>query len=262
MAAATLAAVTAALLLDRGETQAVFSVLDPARAQFPGDLRLQQLSVLAWKRRGELEKAMDNLGPLLARSKEDDETAGIMAGVYKQVFLDRGRDPEILLKSHRAYLAGWEGSRASNAYLGINASATALWLGRPADSRRLAAEVRQLLFKRIAALNKGGDAQMLAGSYWDEVTLAEAQLLMGSIADARRRYQSAFTRAARSRGMVKVASDQAQRHLPLLGLTLSGLEFFSASMPSPRNAIGGQCILGVTGHRALDDEAELKKAGD
>jgi len=132
MAASTVAAVVANLLIDHGEIDAAFEVLAPARSQFPDDLRLVQLAVFAWKRRGDIEKAMETAGPLLARSKDDDETAGIVAGVYKQAHLDRGRDPELLLKAFRAYLGGWEGSKGSNAYLGINAAACAL-VARQAD---------------------------------------------------------------------------------------------------------------------------------
>ena len=76
-------------------------------AQFPDDFRLVQLAVFAWKRRGDIEKAMETAGPLLARSKDDDESAGIVAGVYKQAYLDRGRDPECSpSKSSAAYLGG------------------------------------------------------------------------------------------------------------------------------------------------------------
>ncbi|MGD1278310.1 MAG: tetratricopeptide repeat protein [Tepidisphaeraceae bacterium] len=254
MVAATVAAVFANLLLDRGDCDQAFAVLEQALAQFPDDLRLQQLIVLAWKRRGDLDKAVQHAAPLVARSRDDDETAGIVAGVYKQVYLDRGQDTDMLLKSHRAYLAGWEGSKNSNVYLGINAAATALWLGRAADSRRLAGEVRQLLLNRVAALAKAGDPQMLAASYWDQVTLAEAELLLGELAAARLRYQSAFKQSAQSKGNIKVASEQAQRHLPLLGLSLSGKEFFKLEQPSP----GGQLVIGVTGHRTLSDEEAIR----
>ena len=209
MIAATLAAVIADLLLCRGETELAFSVLDPAFAKFPDDLRIQQLTVLAWKRRGDLKKAVEKAGPLLARTRDDDETAGIIAGVYKQLFLDAG-EADMLQKSHRAYLGGWEGSKSSNAYLGINAAATALWLGRAADSRRLAGEVRQLLLRRVDAVARAGDKQMLAASYWDEVTLAEAELLTGELSAARSRYQAAFAGQSKSRGNIKVATDQAQ----------------------------------------------------
>ena len=228
MIAATIAAVIADLLLDRGETDQAFAVLEPALARFSDDLRLQQLNVLAWKRRCDLKKAVENAAPLLARSRDDDETAGIVAGVYKQVYLEGGRDAEMLLKSHRAYLGGWEGSKSSNAYLGINAAATALWLGKCPESRRLAGEVRQLLLHRVAAIAKAADQQMLAASYWDEVTLAEAELLLGELSAAKARYQAAFARRAKFKGNIKVATDQAQRHLIPLGLTLSGAEFFKS----------------------------------
>jgi tetratricopeptide (TPR) repeat protein len=253
MIAGTVAAVIADLLLDRGEYDQAFAVLDPARQRFPDDLRLQQLAVLAWKRKGDLAKAAENAAPLLARSRDDDETAGIVAGVYKQLYLDGKRDPEMLLKSHRAYLGGWEGSKNSNAYLGINAAATALWLGKCADARRLATDVRQVLLHRVNALAKAVDAQMQAASYWDEVTLAESELLIGELSASRCRYQGAFDRSAKSKGNIKVASDQAQRHLSPLGLTISGKDFFKVTDSEPT----AQISIGVTGHRNLADEPGL-----
>jgi hypothetical protein len=253
MIAATLAAVIADLLLCRGETDLAFSVLDPAIARFPDDLRVQQLTVLAWKRRGDLKKAVEAAAPLLSRTRDDDETAGIIAGVYKQLYLDAG-ESDMLQKSHKAYLGGWEGSKNSNAYLGINAAATALWLGRAPESRRLAGEVRQLLLRRVEAVAKAGDKQMLAASYWDEVTLAEAELLTGELSAARSRYLAAFVSQAKSKGNIKVATDQAQRHLTPLGLTFSGKEFFQAvSAPEVSEPI----VIGVTGHRKLDDELAI-----
>jgi hypothetical protein len=255
MAASTIAAAIVNLLLDRGETESAFTVLEPAMARFPDDLRLQQLNVLAWKRRGNLETAAEKIGPLLARSKDDDETAGIVAGVYKQVYMDRGRDPEILGKSFRAYLGGWDGSKASNAYLGINAAALALWLGRQADSRRLAGEVRQVLLKRMAALASRKDQTNLSISYWDEVTLAEAELLLGELGSARRRYQDAFAHSAKNKGNIKVASDQADRHLAPLGLTISAKVFFA---PRAASVEAATVAIGITGHRTLADEVGLR----
>jgi hypothetical protein len=253
MIAATLAAVITDLLLCRGEIDLAFSVLEPALAKFPEDLRIQQLSVLAWKRRGDLKKAVEKATPLIGRTRDDDETAGIIAGVYKQLYLNAG-EADMLQKSNRAYLGGWEGSKCSNAYLGINAAATALWLGRAADSRRLAGDVRQLLLRRVDAVAKAGDKQMLAASYWDEVTLAEAELLTGELSAAKERYQAAFAGQAKSKGNIKVATDQAQRHLTPLGLTLSGKDFFSSSAVQ----IDQPITVGVTGHRKLDDEAAIR----
>lgn len=255
MMAATLAAVIVDILLDRDESEAAFAVLDPARKRFPDDLRLQQLAVLGWKRRGDLNMALQNVGPLLARSG-DDETAGIVGGVFKQAYLDGGGETDMLAKSHRAYRGGWEASKSSNAYLGINAASTALWMGRPAESRRLAEEVRQLLRKRIAALTRGGDQQLIASSYWDEVTLAEAELLLGEVGAGRRRYQAAFNNFAKSKGNIKVALQQAHRLLPALGITLAGKDFFKAE----DSAISKPLVIGVTGHRNLPDETAVGAA--
>ncbi|MGA3067378.1 MAG: tetratricopeptide repeat-containing protein [Tepidisphaeraceae bacterium] len=254
--AAAIAAVIADLLLNRGETDQAFILLERATARFPQDLRLQQLTVLAWKRRGDLKKAVEAAAPLQARSRDDEETAGIVAGVFKQIYLDGGRDSEWLLKSRRTYLAAWEASKSSSAYLGVNAAATALWLGKSADSRRLAGAVRQLLLGRVAAIAKAADKEMLADSYWDEVTLAEAELLLGDLSAAKARYQAAFARRANFKGNIKVATDQAQRHLLPLGLTISGKDLFNSVVPPPSEP---PLVIGVTGHRKLANESALRE---
>ena len=60
-------------------------------------------------------------------------------------------------KSHRAYKAGWIGSKRTNAYLGINAGTTALWADQPAESRRLAGEVFERFGRVDVLVNNVGD---------------------------------------------------------------------------------------------------------
>jgi hypothetical protein len=135
--ATALSAVLAEMLLDRSEYTAVRTVLDAALAKFPDELQLCQLQGLYWSRTGNLTEALRCLGPLNERYKEDDETAGITAGVYKRLWLQNKLDTALQDKSQRAYRQGWERSRRSNVYLGVNAATTALWQGRTAKRDRL-----------------------------------------------------------------------------------------------------------------------------
>jgi tetratricopeptide (TPR) repeat protein len=229
--APALAAVLAEILLDRGRHAEARAVLDRALGKFPDDLRLRQLLGLYRSRTGELEKALEILAPLAEQYRDDDETVGITAGVYKRLWLKHRHDRRWLEQSHRAYRQGWKHSRGANAYLGINAATTALWLGRPADSRQLAEEVRSLLEARRAILAGWTSDPDLAFNYWDQVTRAEAELLLGERAAARRTYLAAFAaHAAEQADNVKVTRNQLGELLRALGLPCGVDEFLAGAV--------------------------------
>ena len=137
-------AVFAEALLDRGERERACAVLEEALKEFPEDLRLRQLQGLYHSRTGNLEEARKCLEPLYEKDS-DEETAGITAGVYKRLWWKDRDNKEWLEKSHRAYAYGWKVSKQTNTFVGINAAATLLFLGRPAESQRIAEVVRNLL---------------------------------------------------------------------------------------------------------------------
>ncbi|HJT75800.1 MAG TPA: tetratricopeptide repeat-containing protein [Gemmataceae bacterium] len=212
-----LPAVLAEVLLGRHQHEEAFRVLELGLSHFPDDLRLRQLMGLHWSRNGELEEALRWLEPLHARFKDDEETAGITAGVYKRRWL-RDRDNRAdLEKSHRAYRGAWKSSRKKSVYAAINAAATALWLGREGDARQLAGEVVEQLHRRAASLPADLRDVRQPFSYWDQVTLAEAQLLLGDWSAARQAYREAFARHATRLGDIKVTRDQLAEHLEALG---------------------------------------------
>jgi hypothetical protein len=168
---------------------------------------------LYWSRLGKLEQALEWLGPLYARHPNDDETAGITAGVHKRRWLaDRSRSDD-LQRSQRAYREAYKGSGKRSTYLGINTATTALFLGKRDEARRLAREVEELLRQRAAVLP--GELNDL--DFWDAVTLAEARLLQGDRAGAEALYRSVFTRYAGLReGDIAVARAQMEEILKAL----------------------------------------------
>jgi hypothetical protein len=97
--------------------------------------------------------------------------------------------------------------------LGINAATTALWLGRRKVSARLAREVEDLLRRRAAGLPPD-----LSFNFWDHVTLAEAQLLLGDVRAAQQTYQGAFARHPEQGHNIEVARRQRDEVLRTLGL--------------------------------------------
>jgi hypothetical protein len=171
---------------------------------------------LSYSRQKDFDQARHWLEPLLERHRDDEETLGISAGLFKRLAETRD-DRAWLTRAHRAYLRGWECSRHTNAYLGINAASTALFLGQPTLAEELGSSVRDLLLRRLALLGgTSANASAVLG-YWDSVTLAEAHLLLGDFAAARTSYREAFARQAAGRGSVEVTRHQLGRLLPLLG---------------------------------------------
>jgi tetratricopeptide (TPR) repeat protein len=213
-----LAAVVAEVFLGCRRHEEAFRALNVGLARFPDDRRLHQLMGLYHSRTGDLDQAIAWLGPLYASSPDDEETAGITAGVLKRGWLaNRARTPD-LEKSHQAYRHAWKVSGKSNLYLGINSATTALWLGRVDVARRLAREVEQVLHRRAATLPRElEDDPRLAFHYWDQVTLAEAQLLQGQWETARQLYRDAFTRHPGRSGDIAVSREQRDVILDFMG---------------------------------------------
>jgi hypothetical protein len=148
----------------------------------------------------------------------DEETQGILAGAYKRRSdAEPGRRDEWLRACHARYERGWWQSREANTYLGINAAATALWLGMPDQSAAFAKSVRDLLETRRQGLEQAGPAGPRHLSLWDQLTLAEAHLLLGEWEDAKRHYCEARERFAHKEDALRVASEQAKKDLVELG---------------------------------------------
>jgi tetratricopeptide (TPR) repeat protein len=252
-----LPAALAEMLLDCGRHADARTVLDAALKEFPDDLRLRLFLGLYWSRTGNLEESLRCLEPLHEQYKDDDQAAGITAGVYKRRWLQDPSHREWLEKSQRAYRQGWERSKKMNAYLGINAATTALWLGRPAESRQVAEEVRRLLNARIAALAERLTDPDLQLNYWDQVTLAEAEMLLGDLAAARRHYRAAFaTHAEQQRANIEVSQKQLGEVLRLQGISDDVSVFLGRPL---RTATQRPVIVGVTGHRRLPRDKRLHR---
>jgi hypothetical protein len=94
-----------------------------------------------------------------------------------------------------------------------------------AESRQAAEEVRRVLEKRAAALaGQPGDANLVL-NYWDQVTRAEAELLLGNLGAAQRFYRAAFAGHADQRANIAVSRAQMEGILRALGLSLTADAF-------------------------------------
>lgn len=243
-AAALLTTIVAAeTLLDRADPSAS-EFLTLACKRFPDNPRLRQLHALGLSRSEGPEHAIAELEPLLREAPDDPETQGILAGAYKRM-AQRSGEQGWMEKAHRLYAKGWSRSRGTNTYLGINAAATALFLGRPAVAREMASAVEQHL-SRATHLD-------LASDIWAPATLAEAWLIVGELAKARSLYRRTFQIHASRVDAVLVARRQADRLLE--SLSMAPDPFWSISTAAEEIPNLG---IGVTGHRSWMADSTLE----
>lgn len=125
-------------------------------------LRVSQLYALAVSKAGVPEAALQFLDPVYQQHPEDPETAGILGGIYKEIFR-KTQQTKYALLSRDTYLANF--TLTKNYYTGINAATMSVIAGQASRGREIASEVINLLSK----------SQM---NFWEQVTLAEAYLLV------------------------------------------------------------------------------------
>lgn len=213
-----LAAVVVERLLDGDRAREAETVLKAVLDPFPDDVRLRQLHGLLCSRTGRLAEACTRLEAIATTdSAADEETQGILAGAYKRrAEAEPGRRREWLQACHDRYEQGWRGSQGANPYLGINAAATALWLGLSGQTAPIAQAVRDVLESRRQGLEEAGEA-VRSLNCWDQLTLAEAHLLLQQWDAARQHYHEAQQRFPRQTAALDVAREQAHEDLAALG---------------------------------------------
>lgn len=208
----TVSAVLAETLIDRDHRDAAERVLTACLAHHDGDPRLTQLRALVASRGGDTARALELIGQLAPERSNDPETAGILGGILKRA-ARAGDDLELLQRANRAYRRGYKKSSKRSAYLGINTATTSLMLGNTELAAQVAAKVRNVIVEREGTL---GTMQL---SFWDELTLAEADLLLGEVDRAVDRYARVFAANAERTGGIASARSQAQMIAEIMGVT-------------------------------------------
>src|SRR5690606_11745139 len=110
---------------------------------------------------GSPENAQEFLEPIYQAMPEDVETAGILGGIYKELF-KKHQDSKYAILSRDTYLKNFQGTR--HCYPGINAATMSAIAGRAAQGKEIAVEVISLINPQ-------------ATDFWELATLAEAYLL-------------------------------------------------------------------------------------
>ena len=194
------------------------------------DQRLIQLHALAVSKSGAPEEAMQILEPLYQNNPDDPETAGILGGIYKNIFLI-DRDPEYGQKSYETYLANYNSTRSY--YTGINAATMSTLIGMAGSGRKIAAELIDEL-----------DSE----DFWQHATKAEALLLTKDHEAATNEYRAVRQRCANDYG--KISSIHAQLWL---------LNHFT-KVPGPiLDLYKPPTISAFTGHMIDDPNREIPR---
>jgi class 3 adenylate cyclase/tetratricopeptide (TPR) repeat protein len=184
----------ATTFLKQGAPLVAYDAVAEGLREFPGDPRLRQLLALALARTGASLQANRRLHQLVDEGYADEETVGMLARTYKDLW-SKTPDPD-LRRRHLESALRWYGEahrRSGGYWSGINAATMALLLGRPDDARALANKVRDACLV-IRAGAPGKD------DYWLLATLGEAALLMGDAAAAQEWYGRAVGLGAYSYG--------------------------------------------------------------
>jgi hypothetical protein len=210
---------SAQALISVGEPRIALSLLEDA-----GDgTRARQLRALALAKCRRLDEAIRELEPLYATGQIDAETGGILAGRYKEKWLEGNKLSPYLNKSFRVYRIAWE--RSGDLYPGVNVLAAALYLEKdapallaPRDRDAVAAIAKEVDRKSEEI---GEDEQ----DNWKLATRAEVRLLVHrDLDDARRFYSLAAGAKPQAHQEIAVMRRQARRNLAYLGFPANALD--------------------------------------
>ncbi len=198
-------------MLDQGQTFRAHDLAQKALRRFPDSARLRQATALALLRAGALAEAQGVLEdlypapmrrdsvPLRHGAEADEETLGLIARVYKDVWRRSGRVEDARC-ARDAYGRGFEASGGS--WTGINAATLSWIVGDRAQAARLAGSV----LEATGQAAPGSEADR----YWHWATRGEAFLLLGRGAEAQAAYARAASLAGRRYGAVAASRRQLQ----------------------------------------------------
>jgi class 3 adenylate cyclase/tetratricopeptide (TPR) repeat protein len=220
-------------LLKQGAPLQAYDLLSEGLRRFPEDLRLKQLLALALARTGAGRLAREMLEGLLKAGASDEETVGLLARTYKDLWAS-GVDPadrrRFLALACERYLSAYR--EWGGYWSGINAATMALLLGDEREAGALALEVRDRCLRMRASEGATGE------DYWVLATLGEAALLLRRWAEAEEWYRQAATAGGAGWGSLGSTRRNARLILEAMGVDASPVQ---AWLPLPR-------VVAFSGH--------------
>jgi class 3 adenylate cyclase len=155
---------------DEGQSLLAFDIAHEALCLWREDSALLQIKALALARMGSPEQARDLLSVLTDAAKEEEETAGLLARIFKDLWLRTG-DAQDLKKAVGSYLAAYR-DRPERYWTGINAATLSWASGDTTAAVNLAREISRTCLGQFS--NAAGQ------KYWLMATIAEAALIVAA----------------------------------------------------------------------------------
>ncbi|HEX8844619.1 MAG TPA: TRAFs-binding domain-containing protein [Pyrinomonadaceae bacterium] len=175
-------------ILKSGEPLVAHDVLKEGLNLWPDNVRLRQMQALALARSGAIQRANNILTRLYDEGHRDEETLGLLARTYKDLWTRSKKPAEGEAHLRRAFEVYNEAYRSSGGYwTGVNAATTALLLGHRERASALAREVRSSCLSELETIEGGG-----GDPYWLLATLGEATLILKDWSEAEQWYTRAI----------------------------------------------------------------------
>ncbi|MFK7823596.1 MAG: tetratricopeptide repeat-containing protein [Oligoflexales bacterium] len=242
--------------INHGNNDLALEILDIGIKLFPKDVRLIQLKALILSRKNDLIEAKKLLDPYFKKnSYKDPETQGIYCGILKRIWLNNPKRTSELRSSRNNYYTGFEKSEFADIYMGINAAALSLFLGQKRESRNIAEKVKNTIEERQKYYSLKNIVTDSSDQFWDIVTLAEANLLMGNFSKSRSLYNYAFNQYSSLKGNIEITKFQLTNILKYFPVCISVDNFLAQSQTDNEDYLS----IGITGHRDLQINNELKQ---
>jgi len=182
--------IVAEKLLAFGEPLLAYDVLSEGLKHVPGDVRIRQLLALALARSGAVETANVLLRRMQEEGLTDQETLGLLARTYKDLWLiSGGVNVQALQEARRFYLQAYTSS--GGYWTGINAATLSAVLNELEQSKLLARRVREQCLCELEQAS-----QTAQDTFWLSATLGEAALVERNWDEALEWYEKARAAAA------------------------------------------------------------------
>ena len=165
-----------------GESLIACDIADEGLKNWERDKELRQIRALALARMGSSEQAHEILSQLRAEAHDDEETLGLLARIYKDLWIKTG-DPKDLEQAYDGYAQAY--NRSPDRYwTGINAATLAFAKGDREAASAFASQIRATCLEKLEST---ADADAL----WLKATIAEASLVLQDSPGAERWYSEA-----------------------------------------------------------------------
>ena len=165
-----------------GESLIAYDIVKEGLKIWAQDKQLRQIQALALARMGSHERAHDILAQIRREGHHDEETLGLIARTYKDVWLSTG-EPSDLKYAYDAYAQAYKHS-PGRYWTGINAATLAFAMRKARSACHLAAAVQKVCLRKFPTA-PGSE------KYWLAATAAEAALLLNQLDEAEHWYSEA-----------------------------------------------------------------------